>query len=73
MPKGEIKIDREKCKGCQLCLSFCPRQCIQVSQELNDKGYYPAEFSPGEGKKSCTGCTLCAVVCPDIAIEVYRD
>ncbi|KMY67456.1 hypothetical protein AAU61_11530 [Desulfocarbo indianensis] len=73
MPKGEIKIDRERCKGCQLCLAFCPKNRITVSTELNEKGYYPAEFSQGEGKEACTGCTTCAIVCPDLAIEVYRD
>jgi 2-oxoglutarate ferredoxin oxidoreductase subunit delta len=73
MAKGEIKINREKCKGCQLCVSFCPKGRIAVSKGLNEKGYYPAEFAAAEGKEGCTGCTICAVVCPDLAIEVYRD
>ena len=73
MAKGEISINRELCKGCLLCTEFCPRDCIAVSKSLNKKGYYPAEFQPGEDKKSCTGCTLCATVCPDMAIEVFRE
>ena len=73
MPKGDIKVDRELCKGCQLCIEFCPKQCIAVSPDLNEKGYYPAELVKVEGKDACTGCTICAVVCPDLAIEVYRD
>jgi 2-oxoglutarate ferredoxin oxidoreductase subunit delta len=70
MPKGEIKVDRERCKGCQLCIEFCPKKCIAVSPDLNEKGYYPAMLSKSE---ACTGCSICAVVCPDLAIEVYRD
>lgn len=73
MAKGMIQINREKCKGCQLCMAFCPKKRISVSKGLNDKGYYPAEFSQAEGKEGCTGCALCATVCPDLAIEVYRD
>ena len=73
--KGRITIDKELCKGCYLCVSVCPSELIYVSQSLNQKGYYPAEFSKGEDKTEdgkCTGCTICAIICPDIAIEVYR-
>jgi 2-oxoglutarate ferredoxin oxidoreductase subunit delta len=79
MPKeikrGSITIDRELCKGCYLCVSVCPNHLIAASDELNQKGYYPAQFSQTnddrkEGK--CTGCATCAIVCPDVAIEVYR-
>lgn len=73
MAKGNIDIDRELCKGCQLCVSFCPKECITVSTGLNSKGYYPAEFSQGENGDCCTGCTLCATVCPDMAIAVFRE
>ena len=72
MAKGEIKINRDKCKGCQICVEFCPKRVIAVSKTLNDKGYYPAEFRQAEGKEGCTGCTTCFLMCPDLAIEVYR-
>jgi 2-oxoglutarate ferredoxin oxidoreductase subunit delta len=70
-----ISIDRELCKGCQLCLSVCPKHRITVSEKLNQKGYSPAEFSGKEENddQKCTGCTLCAIICPDVAIEVYRE
>lgn len=72
--KGKINIDRELCKGCYLCISVCPNQLIHISDNLNQKGYYPAEFSEPENPgKHCTGCALCATVCPDVAIEVYRE
>ena len=74
--KGRITIDRELCKGCYLCISVCPNQAIAVSETLNQKGYYPAEFLEAEDKNpdksKCTGCANCALICPDIAIEVYR-
>lgn len=67
--KGKVKIDQEICKGCSLCIEFCPRGSLYVSKKLNLKGYFFAEF---DGQKGCTGCAVCALVCPEVAIEVYR-
>jgi len=72
--RGRIIIDRERCKGCYLCVSVCPNEVIIISQSLNQQGYYPAE--PKEtvnDSKGCIGCAMCATICPDIAIEVYRE
>ena len=70
MVKGYIEIDRELCKGCEICISFCPKGVIFASDKLNAAGYLPAAFKDNDG---CTGCTICALVCPEVAIEVYRD
>lgn len=70
-----IEIDSELCKDCKLCVSVCPHQLIEVSDSLNQKGYYFAQFVERNLKKEnkkCTGCALCAIICPEIAIEVYR-
>ena len=74
--KGTITIDKELCKGCYLCISACPDELITISDKLNQKGYYPAEFTETykeQENRKCTGCATCALVCPDIAIEVYRE
>ncbi len=68
--KGYIKIDQTLCKGCQLCLSLCPKSLISVVSKVNAAGYQPASFNE---KGDCTGCGTCALVCPEVAIEVYRD
>jgi 2-oxoglutarate ferredoxin oxidoreductase subunit delta len=72
--KGKIKIDRELCKGCHMCVEVCPTHNIEVDTTLNKKGYSPArpKEKPAEGDKGCTACAQCAVVCPEVAIEVYR-
>jgi len=73
---GFIVIDRKLCKGCYLCIDACPSKLIIISDELNQMGYYPAEFTEGDseiGNRTCNGCATCALVCPDIAIEVYRE
>jgi len=74
--KGRITIDQELCKACYLCIEACPNNLIEISDKLNQKGYYPARFTETdnpEHESKCTACTLCATVCPDVAIEVYRD
>ena len=68
--KGTIVISSESCKGCELCISFCPKGVIKLSDRLNAAGYQFAVFSDNG---QCTGCAVCALVCPEVAIEVYRD
>ena len=68
--KGYIEIDQELCKGCQICISFCPKDVISPSDRLNASGYLPVLL---DDSGICTGCAICAVVCPEVAIEVYRD
>ena len=37
--KGDIVIDIEKCKGCQVCIPSCPNDVIGMSKNVNGKGY----------------------------------
>lgn len=72
MTKGSISIDQERCKGCTLCLGFCPQHVIAMSNEvINAKGYHPAALVDPTNK--CTGCAICALVCPDVCITVFRE
>ena len=66
--KGEIVVDIEKCKGCEVCLAHCPTETIAMVDAVNGKGYHFMQDIHGK----CTGCTNCAVVCPDGVITVYR-
>ena len=65
---GDIVIDIEKCKGCELCIESCPEDTLDLSKVINLKGYKYAEVI----NQSCTGCANCAIVCPDAIITVYR-
>ncbi len=68
--KGSIVINQVLCKGCELCIAFCPKKSITLSDKLNAAGYLPSRFADmGE----CNGCATCATVCPEVAIEVYRE
>lgn len=67
--KGSIKIDWERCKGCTFCIEFCPKKVIFMSDKLNAKGYFTAEYKDND---QCTGCATCALMCPEVAIEVFK-
>jgi len=66
-----IVINTERCKGCRLCLHFCPKEIIGLASQVNKTGYIPAEVI-AEKAYECTGCAACAIMCPDTAITVYR-
>jgi 2-oxoglutarate ferredoxin oxidoreductase subunit delta len=67
--KGAIVVDNERCKGCDLCVVSCPTDVIELSKEVNSKGYnYARMKSPDE----CIGCANCGYVCPDGCITVYK-
>ena len=66
---SHVEIAAEHCKGCELCLAFCPKDCLEHSPTLNAYGVYPLRMRDGA---ECLGCSQCAVMCPDTAIEVYR-
>ena len=68
---GKIIIDKERCKGCGLCVEVCQSKCIVISRQSNPMGYFPAQ--PDKNGDLCTGCAICALVCPDAAIEVWRE
>lgn len=63
-------MDKERCKGCSLCVDACPKNCLRLSDKVNHKGYYYAEQV---GQEACTSCTACGVMCPDGCITVYRE
>ncbi|MGE5363896.1 MAG: ferredoxin family protein [Bacteroidota bacterium] len=66
--KGDILVDIEKCKGCELCAAACPQHSLELSRNINAKGYHYIVRI----EDNCTGCTNCALVCPEGIIRVYR-
>lgn len=56
-------IIRERyCKGCNICVHFCPKQVLSLK---GGKVFV-------ERPELCVGCTMCELRCPDFAIEVYE-
>ncbi len=66
---SKVEITKERCKGCELCITFCKQECLSVGTEINNGGYYVVVFDKEE---DCIGCGLCAEMCPDMVIKVYK-
>jgi len=56
-----ITIDKKWCKGCALCVNYCPQKILHIGDDF--KVYVSDE-------SKCIGCYICEYRCPDFAIEV---
>jgi len=65
VPRGELCIITDWCKGCGFCVEFCPRGVLANSEAFNKKGYHPPKVVKSE---VCNHCDLCEMICPDFAI-----
>lgn len=67
--KGAIVVNKERCKGCELCIVACPCDVLELEKEVNSKGY---NFAKMKNPDACIGCANCGYVCPDGCITVYK-
>lgn len=60
-------IDEERCKGCALCVTVCPKDVLEISANVSPKGYFPVyQARPDD----CIYCATCCRMCPDVAITI---
>jgi len=59
-----MKINKDRCKGCGLCLLVCPVNAIELDSR-NHKWDKVANIN----NNKCIGCKNCYLVCPDLAIK----
>ena len=63
-----IHIDKEICKGCGLCIHYCPAMfSLTRARRSTRKGFAVAEAVYPE---KCINCKMCEINCPDLAIFV---
>ena len=65
-----LTFEQNKCKGCELCISVCPKHILGLAEAPNVKGYRPAEC---QDEANCIGCASCAKICPDSIITIEKD
>ena len=63
-----VRIRRDRCKSCGLCVKFCPKNLLKMDTELNERGVHPSTYAGAP--EDCIGCASCALMCPDAAIEI---
>ncbi|MDI6805365.1 MAG: 4Fe-4S binding protein [Candidatus Bathyarchaeia archaeon] len=69
LPKAEIHILKDQCKGCGFCIQFCPKKVLEESEEINARGVHPPKVVD---ESKCIICSFCTSVCPDFAIFVVE-
>jgi 2-oxoglutarate ferredoxin oxidoreductase subunit delta len=58
--KTRIVVNRKWCKGCDVCVAFCPQETLAMESEK----VVVVKL------ETCTRCMLCELRCPDFAIDV---
>ncbi|MFQ5711923.1 MAG: 4Fe-4S binding protein [Candidatus Geothermarchaeales archaeon] len=67
---AKLRVYEDYCKGCEICVRFCPMKVLAQSDRFNRRGYLlPSVVEP----EKCTGCGICELLCPDFAIVVEGE
>ncbi len=62
--QARIEINREWCKGCGICVAFCPQEVLGLDDEEKAVVLHP---------ENCNLCGMCELRCPEIAVEIIQD
>ena len=57
----ELTINREWCKGCGICVEFCPTKVLALDE---------CDKAVAVRLSDCIACRLCELRCPDLAVRV---
>ncbi len=67
MPRKKLKelnVNRDWCKGCGICVKFCPTKVLELDERGKATVVRPED---------CICCRMCELRCPDLAIEVFTE
>ncbi len=59
----KLVIKTEWCKGCNICVSFCPKDNLEIKDEKVHM----------KDQDKCIKCGLCELRCPDYAIYLEDE
>jgi len=62
--ESELRITREWCKSCNICVTMCPERCLSLDED---------KIVVLSKPDKCTGCRVCEWLCPDFAIDVIKN
>lgn len=59
----KLVIEPKWCKGCGICVNFCPKDVLEVVHEKVSV----------KNADACIKCGLCELRCPDYAIYIEKE
>lgn len=65
-----ININLKYCKGCGLCVFYCPAGVLKLSNKISTKT--GLRYAILNSRNKCIECRQCVIVCPEAAIEALR-
>ncbi|MHA2297420.1 MAG: 4Fe-4S dicluster domain-containing protein [Candidatus Hodarchaeales archaeon] len=68
-----VHVIKDRCKGCLICVEFCPREILILSEDFNVKGYHPPRLKDGVTADECSGCLFCQLACPEFSIFIREE
>jgi len=63
-------VDEDRCKGCGLCVEFCPFGHLRIDEHLNVSGYHPAH--PETAAEAAVDAQRPAETAPDVDEERFE-
>ena len=61
MSGARLEIIERNCKGCSICVEFCPKDVLEMDVFL----------VTAPRPEDCIKCMQCELLCPDFAIKVH--
>jgi len=68
--KFNVVINREECKGCGICMTWCKKKLIREDRSCLNKNVVHSAMI--ENMEECVGCLNCALMCPDSVISIEK-
>ncbi|WP_319201573.1 4Fe-4S binding protein [uncultured Ilyobacter sp.] len=63
MEEKVLVVKKGLCKGCEICVEFCPKDVLDMKDgRVNVKNI-----------SACIQCNMCGKLCPDYAIGIRRN
>lgn len=68
-----LKLDREKCVGCDLCVAVCPKDAVEFIPGVVEEGKLVQRPTVDIDPQKCNFCGECVIVCPVNALSMLVD